>query len=152
MSGAPFDYRTYRGGMRFQLPKRVSLEAEDQYFDVGPARGHLLRVGGGAVLRDRLSVQAAYHKGPNAELRAEFVSMRADSRVGRLGVLGGLSLGVTRPVLLGQPAGATALDAREYFGGVRVPAGRQSFSVIVDALRSDTLRRQSVGFLWQRDF
>jgi hypothetical protein len=144
-----FPYQIYKGGVRLTQPAaRIGLEVEDQYFRIDETRGHLIKIGGDAVLRQTLVAQAAYHTGAGGNLDARFVSLRFDSQYRRVALLGGLSIGRTLPDIADIGFTVEALDSKAFFGGVRIARGKQEFSLILDALKVEGLRRFGVGLGW----
>lgn len=141
-----FGYRIYKAGLAHEaVPGRLVLELEDQYVDVDGTRGNVLKLAATISPRSFLDARLAYHRSMSGNIGEQGMSGKLGFRLGRLGLLAGLSSGRRRPEVAGIYPGSGVLRSSEAFFGVSVERSGRELGLVVDSLRTGGARRTTVA-------
>jgi hypothetical protein len=130
-----FRYLAARGTVTQQMAGgRVALEVQDQYVDIHETSGNILKVGLTLVPARPLAVTAAIHSSTGGDLDVRSMSVRIDGQGRAATVFGGLSVGQSRPELVGLPGSGPPQATHEIYVGGRIRLKRLFVTVVAESL------------------
>lgn len=132
--GRGFPYGVFKANVTHELtPGRLAIEVEDQYVAVDEARGNVVKVGG-ALSRPAFAVRAAVHASVGGNIGARYLSARLDLSRKTVGLLGGLTIGRTRPEIFDLLSISGTVHSTEVFAGARFPVSSRDVTVVIEQL------------------
>jgi hypothetical protein len=132
--GRGFPYGIFKANLTRELrPGRLAIEVEDQYVSVDEAKGNIVKVGG-AVTRPAFAVRAAVHASIGGNIGARYVSGRLDLNLGTARLLGGMTIGRTRPEIFDLLSLSGTVHSTEAFVGARFPVSSRDVTVVIEQL------------------
>lgn len=145
-----FTYQLYKANLTQALRRgKVYAEVEDQYVDISATHGNIVKLGLTSYPSKSFLTALAYYASTSGNVGARYLTARAEWTLRRVTLLGGVSLGRTRPELFGVLDIGETRRSHEAFGGVRILSGAREMTVVVDALGLEGLRRLSLTLSWK---
>jgi hypothetical protein len=145
----PFRYVAARGTVtQLMAGGRVALEVQDQYVDIHETSGNIVKVGLTLAPTRPLAVTAAIHSSTGGDLDVRSVSVRIDGQGRAATVFGGLSVGQSRPALVGLAGSGPTQTTHEIYVGGKIRVKRLFVTVVVEALTLAQTRTHVLSMSW----
>jgi hypothetical protein len=147
-----FGYQVYRLGVTQTLIRgKLLAELEDQWVDIGPMFGNMVKVGLIVPTGRFGEVGVSYTWSTSGNLESSAATARLLFRYRRVAFLAGGGVGEAAAVAAVILPGLNLYSTNEFYVGVRFPAGSIEMSVVLDSLEAGTARRNALilGFKFQ---
>jgi hypothetical protein len=144
-----FRYLAARGTLTRQMADgRMALEVQDQYVDIHETTGNIVKVGLTLVPTRPLAVTAALHSSTGGDLDVRSMSVRIDGQCRGATVFSGLSIGRSRPALVGLPGSGPTQKTHEIYVGSKIRLKPLYLTVVVESLALAQTRTHVLSMSW----
>ncbi len=147
LDGESTQFSKLRFGANWRIGSRWSVQAEDEYVDVGDLFGNSLTFGATAIGNDGFSFSLTHRGSVSGNLDVHSTSFRMDYRAQPPYVMAGFSIGESNNQIDLQIFGTDIVTTslRQAFVGITLPADRHELTLSFELGEIGSIRRAAFG-------